>query len=102
MECIHCTACIDACDRVMDKIGRPRGLIRFASLNSIEKGQPFRFTARMASYTVVLVILAAVLGFLVFTRTEVESTLLRAPGALFQPARSRPPTSYSPHVVRTT
>src|SRR3954469_23191676 len=84
MECVNCTACIDACDRVMDKVERPRGLIRFASLNSIEKGQPFRFTARMACYTVVLVILAAVLGFLVFTRTEVESTLLRAPGALFQ------------------
>ena len=27
MECVHCTACIDACDSVMDKIGRPRGLI---------------------------------------------------------------------------
>ena len=37
MECVHCTACIDACDAVMDKVGSPRGLIRYASLNSIEK-----------------------------------------------------------------
>ncbi len=40
MECVHCTACIDACDATMDKIGRPRGLIRYASLNGIEKGDP--------------------------------------------------------------
>src|SRR5581483_210321 len=28
MECVNCTACIDACDEVMTKLGRPRGLIR--------------------------------------------------------------------------
>jgi cytochrome c oxidase accessory protein FixG len=86
MECVHCTACIDACDGVMDKVKRPRGLIRYASLNSIEKGQPFRFTARMASYAVVVTVLAAALGVLVFTRSAVETTLLRAPGALYQQA----------------
>ncbi|BEV72324.1 MULTISPECIES: cytochrome c oxidase accessory protein CcoG [unclassified Paludibacterium] len=32
-ECIGCAACIDACDQVMDKIGRPRGLIRLDRLN---------------------------------------------------------------------
>jgi polyferredoxin len=84
MECVNCTACIDACDGVMDKIKRPRGLIRYASLNSIENGQPFRFTARMASYAVVVTVLAAALAVLVFTRSAVETTLLRAPGALYQ------------------
>ncbi len=33
MECVGCTACIDACDDVMDKVKRPRGLIRYDSLN---------------------------------------------------------------------
>ena len=84
MECINCTACIDACDAVMDKIGRPRGLIRYASLNSIEQRKPFRFTPRLAGYTSVLLALAAVLVFLLATRSPVESVLLRAPGALFQ------------------
>jgi cytochrome c oxidase accessory protein FixG len=37
LECVNCTACIDACDDIMDKIKRPRGLIRYASINSIEK-----------------------------------------------------------------
>jgi hypothetical protein len=59
-------------------------LIRYASLNSIEKGEPFRITPRMIGYTVVLAVLAAALAFLVFTRSDVQTTLLRAPGALFQ------------------
>lgn len=84
MECVNCTACIDACDAVMDRVSRPRGLIRFASLNNIEKGEPQRFTPRMMIYTVVLAGLISLFLFLLFTRTAVQTTLLRAPGALFQ------------------
>lgn len=84
MECVNCTACIDACDSVMTKIGRPKGLIRFASLNNIERGEKQRFTARMKLYTGILTALISLFLFLVFTRTEVSTTLLRAPGALFQ------------------
>lgn len=36
MECIGCANCIDACDAIMTKIGRPRGLIRYDSLNGLE------------------------------------------------------------------
>lgn len=84
MECVNCTACIDACDSVMDKINRPRGLIRYASLNSIESGKKFKFTARMGWYSAVLAALVALLAVLVFTRSEVETMFLRAPGGLFQ------------------
>jgi len=84
MECVNCTACIDACDAIMDKVGRPRGLIRFASLNNIERGGRQRFTARMKLYATILGALIALFLFLVFTRAGVETTLLRAPGALFQ------------------
>lgn len=83
MECVNCTACIDACDGIMAKIGKPLGLIRYASLNSIEKSERFKFTARMGWYSVVIFVLATVLGVLVFTRSEVETMLLRAPGGLF-------------------
>jgi cytochrome c oxidase accessory protein FixG len=86
MECVNCTACIDACDSVMTKIARPVGLIRYASLNSIERGQAFKITPRMIGYSVILCGLALLLGFLVFTRSDVQTTLLRAPGALFQVA----------------
>lgn len=84
MECVNCTACIDACDTVMEKIGRPPGLIRYASHDSIEKGTAFRFTARMGLYTTVLGALVLLFFALLFTRSEVESMFLRAPGALFQ------------------
>ena len=33
LECITCALCIDACDSVMDKLGRERGLISYATLN---------------------------------------------------------------------
>jgi cytochrome c oxidase accessory protein FixG len=84
MECVNCTACIDACDTVMDKIGRSRGLIRYASLNSVERGDKFKITPRLIGYVLVLCALTALLAFLVFTRSEIQTTLLRAPGALFQ------------------
>ena len=84
MECVHCTACMDACDNVMDKVGRPRGLVRYASLNGIERGEPLRFTPRLKGYLVVLSVLATVLALMIFTRADVEATMLRAPGSLFQ------------------
>jgi cytochrome c oxidase accessory protein FixG len=84
MECVNCTACIDACDEVMDKVGRPRGLIRFASLNGIEKGERIRITPRIIGYCVVLLALGGALATLLLTRSEVDATLLRAQGALFQ------------------
>ena len=84
MECVQCTACIDACDGVMEKVGSPRGLIRYASLNGIERGEPLRATPRLAGYTVVLAALAGILAVMLLTRSDAEVTLLRAPGSLFQ------------------
>jgi cytochrome c oxidase accessory protein FixG len=84
MECVQCTACIDACDDVMQRIGRPLGLIRYASLNGIERGERLRVTPRLVGYTVILLALGVLLGFLIFTRSDVQTTLLRAQGALFQ------------------
>jgi cytochrome c oxidase accessory protein FixG len=84
MECVHCTACIDACDEVMTRIHRPRGLIRYASLNGIERGERLRLTPRLVGYAVLLLALISVFAFMVFTRADVEANLLRAPGALYQ------------------
>jgi cytochrome c oxidase accessory protein FixG len=42
LECIACAACIDACDQVMDKVGSPRGLIRYSTENALAK----HYTAR--------------------------------------------------------
>ena len=37
-ECISCAACIDVCDEVMDKVGYPRGLIRYSTEHALEQG----------------------------------------------------------------
>ncbi len=103
MECVNCTACIDACDAVMDKVGRPRGLVRYASLNGIESGEPIRITPRMKGYAVLLAALVGLLAFLVFTRSDVETMLLRAPGALFQTgADGRISNLYTLQIVNKT
>ena len=57
MECVGCTACIDACNEVMDAVHMERGLIRYASENEISKGEKFHFNSRMKAYSVVLILL---------------------------------------------
>lgn len=84
LECVNCTACIDACNYVMDKVNRPRNLIRYDSLNGIEKKAKFRFTPRMAGYSVVLVLLIGLLGYLLAIRTDFSVNILRTPGLLYQ------------------
>lgn len=84
LECVNCTACIDACDQIMDSIEKPRGLIRYASENEIAEKKPFRFTTRMKAYSAVLALLVGVIITLIVTRTDVEATVLRTPGTLFQ------------------
>jgi cytochrome c oxidase accessory protein FixG len=84
LECINCTACIDACNHVMDRVGLPQGLIRYASENEIAKKEKFKFSGRMKGYTVVLVLLLVGLATLLLTRNDVDATLMRARGQLFQ------------------
>ena len=84
MECVSCTACIDACNSMMDAVGRERGLIRYASENGIAAGKKLQFTGRMQFYSVVLFLLAGLLSFLLITRKNVDGTIVRAPGMLYQ------------------
>ncbi len=84
LECINCTACIDACDEVMVKIEKPKGLVRFASLNNITEGKKLKLNLRNGAYGVVLIALLSVFAYLLTTRKLVETTLLRTPGMLYQ------------------
>lgn len=84
MECINCTLCIDACDMVMTKINRPKRLIGFMSDEQMESRKPFVIGRRIYSYIAVILLLGAVLGYLIVKRTDVETTILRASGTLYQ------------------
>jgi len=84
LECVNCTACIDECDNIMDKVGLPKGLIRYASEDEIEKGEKFVLTARMKGYIAVLTILIGLLIGMLFLRSDVEARILRLPGQLYE------------------
>ncbi len=84
LECINCTACIDVCDAVMDKVDRPRGLIRYDSYNTIAEGKKRRFTTRMAAYSIVLLLLIGLEVFLINHRSQIETLILRTPGMRYQ------------------
>jgi cytochrome c oxidase accessory protein FixG len=83
MECTNCTACIDACDFMMEKVGLPKGLIRYTSENNIAKGKKLTYTTRMKAYTVVLVLLLAFMSFLLITRDNIDAHIVRSSGQLY-------------------
>jgi cytochrome c oxidase accessory protein FixG len=84
LECVNCTACIDACNTIMDKIHKPHGLIRYTSENSIKYGNKFKITTRIVSYSVILFLLLATFITLMAMRSDIETTVLRTPGLLYQ------------------
>jgi cytochrome c oxidase accessory protein FixG len=84
MECVGCTACIDACDQMMVAVNRPKGLVRYASEAGIAEGKKLRYTGRMKFYSVLLIILSGILATLLITRKDVDGTIARARGQLFQ------------------
>ncbi|NOU47538.1 MAG: cytochrome c oxidase accessory protein CcoG [Bacteroidales bacterium] len=84
LECINCTACIDACDSIMKRVNLPTGLIRYESEKAIRDGKEAIFNARTIAYSAVLTILLFVVATLFTLRTDVEATIMRAPGSMFQ------------------
>ena len=75
-ECISCAACIDACDEVMDKVGYPRGLIRYSTERALEQGWGRREILRQVMRPRVL-IYSAILA--VVSMAFVASLVLRTP-----------------------
>ena len=81
LDCLACTACIDACDDVMDRLERPRGLIRYDSPNGLA-GKPRRIVRpRILLYTGMLVVGATVASFAFASRTDFEAKVTRLPEA---------------------
>ena len=84
LECVNCTACIDECDTIMEKVNLPKGLIRYASEDNIERKAKFTFTPRLKGYSAVLFILTGVLIGMLFLRNDLEANILRLPGQLYE------------------
>ena len=82
-DCIGCGACADVCDTVMDKIGRPQGLVRYATQNAIQMGwgsaQIWRRVVRwrVGIYTGVLLALVMGLGVSLALRSPFRVDIVR-------------------------
>ncbi len=85
-QCIGCAACIDACDDVMDKMGYPRGLIRYTTENAME-GRPTRILRpRIYIYMAILAVLVSALAWGLAHRTPMELDVIRDRNALYRQA----------------
>ncbi|MBS0309119.1 MAG: 4Fe-4S dicluster domain-containing protein, partial [Proteobacteria bacterium] len=87
-ECIGCAACIDACDTVMDKIDKPRGLIRYTTENALQNGLSLAqikkraLRPRVLIYGALLLLVVAVTFGSLLTRTSVKLDVLRDRGVM--------------------
>ncbi len=84
MECINCTACIDVCDEVMDKIHKPRSLVGYYAENMIHTKEKPSFNIRMIGYSCVIAVLMGVMSFFIFSRSDMDITVMRSAGMLYQ------------------
>ena len=81
LDCIACTQCIDACDEVMDKLHRPRGLVRYDSLRGLAGDARRILRPRLVIYAAAIALWVLGLGFTLRRRVEFETNLLRLQGA---------------------
>ena len=82
-ECIGCGACIDACDPVMDKVGLPRGLIRYTTENALAKHFTPRevishvLRPRIILYTTILLAIIVASAWSLATRVPLKVDVIR-------------------------
>jgi cytochrome c oxidase accessory protein FixG len=87
-ECIGCGACADVCDEVMDKLGYPRGLVKYSTQNGVANGwstaQMIRraFRPRVLVYTSVLMLITVAVMVSLYLRTPLKVDVIRDRGAL--------------------
>lgn len=88
LECVNCTACIDACNHMMKSVGLPEGLIRYESEEGIVNKNHRTFSIRTIGYSIVLVLIIAVISVLLALRTDVDMNVLKTAGQEYQKRRN--------------
>jgi cytochrome c oxidase accessory protein FixG len=77
LECINCSACIDACDGVMARLARPPGLIAYRSENQLNGKPRQAIRLRTVLYGAVLALLIATAALRIANRSDLQVMLLR-------------------------
>lgn len=81
MECIHCTQCMDACDAIMRKVGRPERLIRYSSQDELAGQGTKMLRTRVILYPLAVIVVVGLLVWQLATKTTADVMILRGIGS---------------------
>jgi cytochrome c oxidase accessory protein FixG len=102
MECVGCAACVDACDEIMDKLDRPKGLVRYDSLNGLEGRTKHGMRPRLFFYGGIAALWLVGAAFAFTQSAEFEANVLRHEGAPFAVVDGQVRNSLRIHLVNKT
>jgi cytochrome c oxidase accessory protein FixG len=102
LECVGCANCIDACDEIMTKVARPVGLIRYDSLNGLEKKPRKILRPRIYLYIVLMLIGATVASFTIRQRSSFEANVIRLAGSPYFLEMENVRNQFEIHLVNKT
>ncbi|MBL8545972.1 MAG: cytochrome c oxidase accessory protein CcoG [Hyphomonadaceae bacterium] len=83
LECINCALCIDACDEIMVKVGRPKGLIAYDTHVNVEKRERGEAAGihlmrpRTVLYAVLMVLVGVIMTYALVTRSTLDLNVIR-------------------------
>jgi cytochrome c oxidase accessory protein FixG len=83
-QCIGCAACIDACDDVMDKMGYPRGLVRYTTENILSGKTGHIFRPRIFVYAIILAAITIGSFYAILSRSPIALDVIRDRNSLFR------------------
>jgi cytochrome c oxidase accessory protein FixG len=102
MECVGCAACVDACDEIMEKVDRPKGLVRYDSLNGLEGKEKRVKRPRLYFYGGIATLWLVGAAFAFNQSSEFEANVLRHEGAPFAVVDGQVRNSVRIHLVNKT
>ena len=83
-QCIGCALCIDACDDIMEKLDKPKGLIRYTTENELAGGKIHLMRPRLFGYSAAVFAMMGMLAFTIYDRTPFQLDIERDRGRLYQ------------------
>jgi cytochrome c oxidase accessory protein FixG len=101
-ECIGCAACIDGCDQVMDKVGRPRGLIRYSTTHALEGTKTRVLRPRVLVYAAILLAIVAAAAVSLWLRVPLKVDVIRDRAAIAREVGDEVENVYRLQIMNTT
>ena len=101
-ECIGCAACIDGCDQVMDKVGKPRGLIRYSTTHALEGTKTRVLRPRVLVYSAILLAIMAAGAVSLWLRVPLKVDVIRDRAAIAREVEDEIENVYRLQIMNTT